>query len=95
MPAPPFTLTPLILSQLAEICGQVGQLEGGDGVDWGSRSPQLRKDKRIRSIHSSPAMDQNLVTMTQPESPNSPTQKYHLTDEGKTLLKMMEKTEPR
>lgn len=65
MPAPPFTLTPLILSQLAEICEQVGQLEGADGVDWGSRSPQLRKDKRIRSIHSSLAIENNSLSLDQ------------------------------
>lgn len=66
--APPFTLTPLILSQVAEICEQVGQLQQLDGVDnlnWGSLSPQLRKDNRIRSIHSSLAIENNSLSLEQ------------------------------
>lgn len=62
---PPYTLTPLILSQLAEVCEQVGQLEGTDGLNWGTRSPQLRKDNRIRSIHSSLAIENNSLSLDQ------------------------------
>jgi len=65
---PPHTLTPLILSQVAEICGQVGRLDNSSGSDqenWGSRSPHLRKDNRIRSIHSSLAIENNSLSLDQ------------------------------
>lgn len=62
MPAPPFKLTPHVLSQVAEICGQVGRL---DGANWGSRSPHLRKDRRIQSIHSSLAIENNTLSLDQ------------------------------
>lgn len=62
MPAPPFKLTPHVLSQVAEICGQVGRL---DGANWGSRPPHLRKDRRIQSIHSSLAIENNTLSLDQ------------------------------
>ena len=37
-----------------------------------------------------PALEQNLIEMTQPDSPKSPTQKYRLTDAGKHLLKSVQ-----
>ncbi|MCD6199164.1 MAG: transcriptional regulator, partial [Deltaproteobacteria bacterium] len=37
------------------------------------------------------ALKQDLIEMTQPDSPKSPTQKYRLTDAGKHLLKSMQK----
>ena len=37
-----------------------------------------------------PALEQDLIEMTQPDSPKSPTQKYRLTDAGKQLLKSMQ-----
>jgi len=55
---PPFEITPTILSQVAEICEQIGRLEG---VDWSTPSPYLRKDNRIRSIHSSPTQKYRLT----------------------------------
>jgi len=36
------------------------------------------------------ALKQDLIEMTQPDSPKSPTQKYRLTDAGKYLLKSMQ-----
>jgi len=36
------------------------------------------------------ALEQDLIEMTQSDSPKSPTQKYRLTDEGKRLLKSMQ-----
>jgi len=62
MPAPPFKLTSHVLSQVAEICEQIGRL---DGADWGSRSPHLRKDRRIQSIHSSLAIENNTLSLDQ------------------------------
>ncbi len=37
------------------------------------------------------ALEQDLIEMTQPDSPKSPTQKYRLTDAGEHLLKSMQK----
>ncbi len=37
-----------------------------------------------------PALAQELIEMTQPDTPQSPTQKYRLTDAGKRLLKAMQ-----
>ncbi|MBK8805198.1 MAG: putative DNA binding domain-containing protein [Bacteroidales bacterium] len=38
-----------------------------------------------------PALEAGLIEMTQPDSPNSPTQKYKLTEKGKTLQKQLKK----
>jgi predicted transcriptional regulator len=37
------------------------------------------------------ALEQDLIEMTQPDSPKSPTQKYRLTNAGKRLLESMQK----
>ncbi len=37
-----------------------------------------------------PALDLGLIEMTQPNSPNSPTQKYRLTQKGREVLKTSE-----
>jgi ATP-dependent DNA helicase RecG len=37
-----------------------------------------------------PALSQGLIEMTQPESPQSPTQKYRLTEKGRKMLKRIE-----
>lgn len=37
-----------------------------------------------------PALSQGLIEMTQPESPQSPTQKYRLTEKGRKVLKRVE-----
>lgn len=36
-----------------------------------------------------PAIDANLIEMTQPESPKSPTQKYQLTEDGIKLWRTL------
>jgi len=38
-----------------------------------------------------PSLSQNLIEMTQPNSPNSPTQKYRLTEKGKILQKLLKR----
>ncbi len=53
---PPHTITPLILSQVAEICGQVGRLDNSSGSD---------QENRIRSIHSSLAIEGNTLSLDQ------------------------------
>jgi len=50
----------------------------------------LHDRKSFRQNHLQPALEQDLIEMTQPDSPRSPTQKYRLTDSGKHLLKSMQ-----
>jgi Fic family protein len=60
--SPPFTITPAILTLVAEIAGEVGRL----GAVSGSGSvPKLRRDNRIRSIHASLAIENNTLTLEQ------------------------------
>ena len=60
------TITPLILSQVAEICEQVGRLDAGLTRDpRTASSPHLRKNNRIRSIHSSLAIENNTLSLDQ------------------------------
>ncbi|MBN8461090.1 MAG: Fic family protein [Verrucomicrobia bacterium] len=65
MPAPyspPFTITPAILSLVAEIAGEVGRL----GAISGQGSvPKLRRENRIKSIHASLAIENNTLTLEQ------------------------------
>lgn len=59
---PPFTLTSAMLTRVAEIAGEVGRLDalGGSG-----KVPKLRRENRIRSIHSSLAIENNTLTLEQ------------------------------
>jgi hypothetical protein len=47
---PSFTLTSAMLTQVAEIAGEVGRLDALTGT---GKIPTLRRENRIRSIHSS------------------------------------------
>ena len=47
---------------------------------------QLRHRPTFLYDYLQPALEANLVAMTQPDSPKSPTQKYRLTDKGRVLL---------
>lgn len=59
---PPFTLTAAMLTRVAEIAGEVGRLDalGGSG-----KVPKLRRENRIRSIHSSLAIENTTLTLEQ------------------------------
>ena len=57
---PPCTVTPKILSQVAEIAEQVGRLSAADGV-----ALRLRRINRIRTIHGSLAIEGNTLTEAQ------------------------------
>jgi Fic family protein len=60
--SPPFTITPAILTLVAEIAGEVGRL----GAVSGSGSvPKLRRKNRIRSIHASLAIENNTLSLDQ------------------------------
>jgi hypothetical protein len=47
----------------------------------------LKVRKNLRVTYLEPSLKQCLVEMTQPDSPNSPTQKYRLTPKGRKWLK--------
>ena len=53
---------------------------------------KLTDRKYFRESYLQPAINQGFIEMTQPDSPNSPTQKYRLTEKGKELQKLL-KTE--
>jgi len=60
--SPPFTITPAILSLVAEIAGEVGRLSALAGS---SSVPKLRRENRIRSIHASLAIENNTLSLDQ------------------------------
>jgi Fic family protein len=59
---PPFTITPAILSLVAEIAGEVGRLGALTGQ---MNVPKLRRENRIKSIHASLAIENNTLTLEQ------------------------------
>jgi Fic family protein len=65
MPAPyspPHTITPAILSLVAEIAGEVGRIGAVSGA---AHVPKLRRENRIRSIHASLAIENNTLSLDQ------------------------------
>jgi Fic family protein len=65
MPAPyepPHTLTSAMLSRVAEIAALLGRL---DALQSTGKVPILRRENRIRSIHSSLAIENNTLTLEQ------------------------------
>lgn len=61
-PDPPHTITPAILSLVAEIAAEVGRLAALSGQ---GTVPLLRRENRIRSIHASLAIENNTLTLEQ------------------------------
>jgi Fic family protein len=59
---PPFHMTDKITFLVAEICEQVGRITVLQG---GSVNPHLRRENRIRTIHSSLAIEHNSLTLEQ------------------------------
>lgn len=59
---PPYTITPAILSLVAEIAGEVGRIGAlaGEG-----NLPKLRRENRIRSVHASLSIENNTLTLDQ------------------------------
>jgi len=60
--APPFSITEEILNLVADISSAVGRL---DAFAAAPMDVQLRKDNRIKSIHSSIAIENNSLTLEQ------------------------------
>ena len=59
---PPFTLNSQILDLVADIAQKVGRVDAYGQI---SRSLQLRKENRIRTIHSSLAIENNTLSLEQ------------------------------
>lgn len=59
---PPFTITEKITNLVIEIAELTGQISLSDRL---SKNPKLRRENRIRSIHSSLAIEQNSLTVNQ------------------------------
>ena len=57
----PYTITPAILSLVAEIACEVGRIGAVSGV---AHVPKLRRENRIRSIHASLAIENNTLSLT-------------------------------
>lgn len=59
---PPFTMTDEITNLVIEIAELIGAMTVSEQL---SKNPKLRRENRIRSIHSSLAIEQNSLTMDQ------------------------------
>ena len=59
---PPYTITPAILSLVAEIAGELGRI---GAISGSGNVPRLRRENRIRSIHASLAIENNTLTLDQ------------------------------
>lgn len=59
---PPITMTEKITNLVIEIAELTGRISTSEGL---SKNPKLRRENRIRSIHSSLAIEQNSLTLTQ------------------------------
>ena len=59
---PPFYMTDRIINLVAAICEQVGRIAV---LSHGKINPHLRKENRIRTIHSSLAIEQNSLSLEQ------------------------------
>ena len=59
---PPFTMSDAIVSRIAEIAQMTGQVIAYDSL---SSNPQLRRENRIKTIHSSLAIENNTLTLEQ------------------------------
>lgn len=66
---PPFTITNEILSYVSSISEKIGRITATGNLE---SKPHLRRNNRIRSIHSSLKM----IRMTIPDKPNSRNQRY-------------------
>ena len=73
-----------VTEQVRRLCMALGQ--EAKGTKELMQLLNLRHRPSFLEGYLSPALQQHLVEMTQPDSPRSPTQKYRLTLQGKALL---------
>jgi ATP-dependent DNA helicase RecG len=66
-------------------------LEGEMSVTTLLKTLKLKGRRNFLQNYLKPALEASMIEMTQPESPNSPTQKYRLTEKGKQLKKILDK----
>jgi Fic family protein len=59
---PPYTITPLIIKQIASVSEKVGEIKANY---LNKPSPQLRKQNKIKTIHSSLKIEGNTLTQQQ------------------------------
>ena len=59
---PPFRMTDEIVTLVAEIAERIGSLTATLGTE---RNLRLRRNERIRTIHGSLAIEQNVLTLEQ------------------------------
>lgn len=59
---PPFEITNTMIHEIAEIAELVGKLTSTNQL---SANPTLRRTNRIRTIHGSPAIEQNTLSLEQ------------------------------
>ena len=59
---PPFDITNMMLDRVASIMKKIGMIDNYQGLN---KMPVLRKNNRIRSIHSSLAIEANSLSFNQ------------------------------
>ena len=59
---PPFTITNIMLEKIASIMKKIGKLDNYSNLN---KMPILRRNNRIKSIHSSLAIEQNSLSLNQ------------------------------
>lgn len=60
--APPFTVTDTIIDLVSEISELIGSITAWQDMD---ANPRLSRDNRIKTIHSSLAIENNSLTLDQ------------------------------
>ena len=63
MTYPPYTITSSILKRVAAISGQLATRVATGGLAMNLRSPHLRRENRIRTIHASLAIENNSLSL--------------------------------
>ena len=78
-------VTEQVTEQVRRLCLALRQ--GAKGTKELMQMLNLKHRPSFLDGYLNPALQQHLVEMTQPDSPRSPTQKYRLTDNGRSALK--------
>mgnify|MGYP006279219335 FL=1 len=88
---PPHQVTHQVTHQVAFLLQTLleGEMKRGELME----RLQLRDRVSFRTNYLRPALEANLVEMSQPESPTSPTQTYRLTQFGRRILKDTQDTD--